>query len=84
VTFSQVLFVGLPIFCLAGCGENLDAPMWECQFEVQKGNAGKSADAAAERARDIESCMRDRGYKLDVKNPSCQNGSVQSSCYRSK
>ena len=69
---------------LAGCGRNLDAEMWECQLSVQKGNAGKDAAAAAERARDIEACMEQRGFRLDTANPSCRSGSANSSCYRDK
>ena len=74
----------LSILTINGCGQNLDATMWECQLEVQKGNAGKSMAAAEERARDIGTCMAERGYHLDVANRACQPGSVDSSCYRSK
>jgi len=42
---------------LAGCGGNLDAVIWEWQLEVQKDNAGRSADAVAERAGDIDARM---------------------------
>jgi hypothetical protein len=67
---------------LAGCGKNLDAVMWDCQFKVQQGNAGKSADDAAERTHDIEACMRDSGYVLDVARPKCQDAVTDSGCYR--
>jgi hypothetical protein len=82
MNFRPLLGIVVPLLLLAGCGGNPDAQMWECQLEVQKGNAGKSADAAAERASAIESCMRGRGYHLDAGNPSCQSGSVTSACYR--
>jgi len=72
------------ILALAGCSGNLDAAMWECQLEVQKGNAGKSAEANAERGRAIEACMLERGYRLDSEKSSCQPGSVSSACYRRK
>jgi hypothetical protein len=78
VTVATLLMVPL----LAGCGPNLDAAMWDCQLEVQKGNAGKSADAAAERARDIEACMEKRGYRLNREDRACRHGTVDSSCYR--
>lgn len=67
-----------------GCGKNLDAAMWECQLDVQKGNAGKSAEASAERARDIEACMEARGYRRDVANRACESGSTHSACYLAK
>lgn len=70
------------VLLLAGCGPNLDAAMWDCQLEVQRGNAGKSADAAAERARDIEACMEKRGYRLNGEDRACRHGTVDSSCYR--
>lgn len=69
---------------LAGCGQNLDSEMWECQLSVQKGNAGKDAEAAAERSRDIEACMDQRGFRLDAGKPDCRDGSVDSSCYVAK
>jgi len=74
--------VALLVLALTACGRNLDAAMWDCQLEVQKGNAGKSAVAAAERATDIESCMRERGYRLDAGNAACPQGATDSSCYR--
>jgi hypothetical protein len=49
---------------------------------VQKGNAGKSADAAEERGHAVEACMRARGYRLDSAKPTCRQGSVTSTCYR--
>jgi hypothetical protein len=69
---------------LAACGRNLDAQMWECQLAVQKGNAGRDAAAARERARDIEACMEERGFRLDSSDSACRAGSVVSSCYRAK
>ena len=58
--------------------------MWACQLEVQKGNAGRSTEAEVERRRDVEACMSSRGYRLVTGIPSCQQGSLDSSCYRSK
>ncbi len=72
------------VLLLSGCGRNPDEAMWECQLMVQKGNAGKSAEAVAERSRDIEVCMEGRGYRLDIANRSCQSGSVRSACYLTK
>lgn len=72
----------LSLLVLAGCEGNLDAVMWDCQLEVQKGNAGKSQEAAEERGHAVESCMRARGYRLDGAKPPCQQGSVTSACYR--
>ena len=69
---------------LAGCGQNLDSEMWECQLSVQKENAGKDAAAAAERSRDIEACMDQRGFRLDAGKAACREGSVDSSCYVAK
>lgn len=51
---------------IAGCGEDLDAVMWDCQLAVQSENAGKSPEAAEERAEAIEACMDSRGYRLDA------------------
>jgi hypothetical protein len=72
----------LALLVLAGCGGNLDSEMWNCQLEAQKGNAGKSAEAAEERGHAVESCMRARGYRLDVAKASCRQGSLNSTCYR--
>lgn len=79
---SQSARIVLVLLVLAGCDGNLDPVMWDCQFEVQKGNAGKSTDAAEERGHAIEACMRTRGYRLDSAKPSCRQGSVTSTCYR--
>jgi hypothetical protein len=72
----------LALLVLAGCEGNLDSVMWDCQLEVQKGNAGKSANAAEERGHAVEACMRARGYRLDSAKPTCRQGSVTSTCYR--
>ncbi len=69
------------VLALTGCSKNLDSAMWECQLEAQKGNAGKSAEAAQERGRDITACMEARGYRLDTSKRSCQEGAVSSQCY---
>ena len=68
-------------FALAACSRTPDSVMWDCQLDAQKGNAGKSSEAASERSRDIEACMRGRGYRLDVANPNCRGGSTNASCY---
>lgn len=80
----RVVHIALSILALAACSRNLDSVMWECQLEVQKSNAGKSAEAAAERAHDIEACMEARGYPFDDANPSCEHGSVKLTCYHAK
>ena len=79
---SQSARIVLVLLVLAGCEGNLDAVMWDCQLEVQKGNAGKSVEAAEERGHAVESCMCARGYRLDGAKPSCRQGSVTSACYR--
>lgn len=58
--------------------------MWDCQLKVQQGNAGRSPEDIAERNRDIEACMGERGYQLDTRNPACKHGSVKPACYRAK
>jgi hypothetical protein len=68
---------------IAACSPSPDADLWDCQFSVQKGNAGKDAAAAAERARDIEACMEDRGFRL-AGGPACLNGATDATCYRPK
>lgn len=80
-TLSGMARALLGALILCGCSQNLDSAMWDCQLEVQKGNAGKSAEAAAERGREITACMGSRGYRLDVSKRSCQEGSVTSGCY---
>lgn len=67
---------------IAGCSENLDAVMWDCQLAVQSENAGKSSEAAAERAAAIEACMDKRGYRLNAGKHGCQPGSTAPGCYR--
>lgn len=66
---------------LAACAENPDPAMWQCQLEVQKGNAGKSAEAAAERTRDIHACMEAAGYRLKPGKTGCVDGTTDASCY---
>jgi hypothetical protein len=82
MAMTQAVGITLSILILGGCQGSLDSVVWDCQLEVQKGNAGKSAEAVDERGRDIESCMRTKGYRLDVGNPSCRQGVVNSTCYR--
>lgn len=77
---SASIFIACAV--LSACSANYDAEMWECQLAVQKDNAGRSAEAAAERARDITACMEKRGFLLDYGKRDCQEGSVDSSCYR--
>jgi hypothetical protein len=79
---SLAIRFALVLLILTGCEGNLDSVMWDCQLEVQKGNAGKSAEAAEERGHAIEACMRARGYRLDAGKPSCRQGAVNSTCYR--
>jgi hypothetical protein len=74
----------LAILFLVGCSGNQDSVMWACQLEVQKDNAGRSNEAEAERRKDIEACLSSHGYRLVSGNPSCQQGSLDSSCYRRK
>lgn len=76
--------IALLVPALVGCGQNLDAAMWNCQLDAQKGNAGKSADAAAERGRTITACMEAGGYRLDSAQAACREGAVSASCYRSR
>ncbi len=68
---------------ISACAPNPDADLWDCQLSVQKGNAGKDAAAAAERARDIEACMDQRGFRL-AGSPACLNGSTDAGCYQPK
>lgn len=68
---------------LAGCTPSADEDLWDCQFSVQKGNAGKDAAAAAERTRDIEACMEQRGFRL-AGSSGCLNGSTDPACYQRK
>lgn len=74
----------LLMLMLAGCGGNLDSEMWGCQLEVQKGNAGRSADAQAEKSRDIEACMETRGYQRNSRKSSCPPGTTRSACYQAR
>ncbi|BAO29073.1 hypothetical protein [Sulfuritalea hydrogenivorans] len=69
------------LLILAGCGPSPDSVMWGCQLDVQKGNAGKSGEALAEKIRDIDACMEARGYRRDRDNRACQSGEAKSSCY---
>ncbi len=80
--FVVLAFVGLAL--LTACGRDRDEEMWDCQLSVQKENAGKDAEAAAERLRDIEACMAERGFRLDVANPACRGGSTAPWCYVSR
>ena len=82
MTVGNIARIGVALLMLAGCGRQPDAAMWECQLEAQKGNAGKSAEAATERGWAIDACMEQRGYRLDFANRSCQQGSVQAGCYQ--
>ena len=61
---NAVVPIVLAASALAGCGRHAEADLWDCQLSVQKGNAGKDAAAAAERIRDIEACMDERGYRV--------------------
>ncbi|HET7797344.1 MAG TPA: hypothetical protein VFK72_05645, partial [Nevskia sp.] len=46
--------------------------------------AGKDAAAAAERNRDIDACMEERGFRLEAGNPACLKGSTDTACYGRK
>ena len=74
----------IALLILAGCGQNVDADMWDCQLQAQKDNAGQSAEAIVARSRDIRPCMDARGYQLDVKNLACAQHPTKPSCYRAK
>lgn len=63
------------------CARNPDADLWDCQFAVQKDNAGRSATDIAEREQSIAACMSERGYHLDTRNSACSTGSVTPQCY---
>ena len=79
IAAMRVVVLGLAVTV---CGQNLDSVVWDCQLAVQKENAGKSAAAAYQRNHDIEACMRSRGYRLDVGNPSCRTAMTNSTCYQ--
>lgn len=81
---NVVVHILLGAVLIVGCTREINADLWDCQFAVQKENAGKDAAAAAERARGIEACMNERGYRLDTANRACLNGSVNSGCYAEK
>jgi hypothetical protein len=81
MNFADSTRIAVVVLALAGCGNNPDAVMWDCQLAAQKGNAGKSVEDAAERARDIDACLSARGYRLDTGNPACRYGTVTSTCY---
>jgi len=84
MNFDEGARIVLAVLILAACSRSPDADMWECQLDVQKGNAGRSLADIAERVRDIDACMAARGFRLDLGNPACQPGAVTSTCYRSK
>lgn len=78
---TRIALVFLALSGCAGCAKSPDAALWECQLSVQKSNAGRSTEDAAERARDIEACMEARNFRLDVRNRACRQGSVSVACY---
>ena len=79
IAAMRVVVLGLAV---TGCGQNLDSVVWDCQLAVQKENAGKSTAAAGQRNHDIEACMRAKGYRLDVSNPSCRTATTHATCYQ--
>ena len=81
MNFDEGARIVLAVLVLAACSRSPDADMWECQLDVQKGNAGRSQADIAERARDIDACMVARGYRLDTGKPACLQGKLASSCY---
>ncbi len=81
-TMTAAMRMAVLGIAITGCGQNLDSVVWDCQLAVQKENAGKSAAADDQRNHDIEACMRARGYRLDVGNPSCRTATTNSTCYQ--
>ncbi len=84
MNFDGSARIVLAVLVLVACSRSPDADMWECQLDVQKGNAGRSLADVSERARDIDACMAARGFRLDLVNTACQPGAVISTCYLSK
>jgi len=79
---QTLALAALCVLVTGGCTRNPDADLWDCQFAVQKDNAGRSAADIAEREQSIAACMSERGYHLDTGNRSCTTGSVTPQCYR--
>lgn len=78
---AAVWLCAIGALSLAACNSGGDAAMWQCQLEVQKGNAGRSAEANAERARDIDACMTSAGYRLEADRSGCSPGVTKAACY---
>lgn len=76
------IFTALCALAAGACARNPDADLWDCQFAVQKDNAGRSATDIAEREQSIAACMSERGYHLDPRNSACPTGSVTPQCYQ--
>lgn len=74
----------LLVLVASACTRNPDADLWDCQFAVQKDNAGRSAAEIAEREQSIAACMGERGYQLDSSKHACTTGSVTPQCYQRK
>lgn len=66
---------------LSACRPSPDEDLWECALQAQKENAGRSPEAMAEKAIRIESCMSQRGFRLDAGRRDCQAGAVSATCY---
>lgn len=69
------------VFALSACRPNPDENLWECEFQVQKENAGRSPEAMAEKASSIENCMNQRGFRFDAGKRGCPTGTVSATCY---
>lgn len=82
--YRNGLVIVISLGVLTACGQALDSVMWECQLAVQKENPGRSAEAIADRAVEIDACMKAKGFRRNTKDAACQHGSVDSSCYRAK
>jgi hypothetical protein len=80
----RTFLVLLAAATLTACHRNPDSAFWECELAVQKENAGKSAEAMAEKSRAIESCMEDRGYRVDFGKPACRSNPQTANCYQSR
>lgn len=67
-----------------GCSGSADVALLDCQLAVQKGNAGRSDQDKAERARDIESCMEGRGFRFVPGSAACRDSVTRAECYRAR
>ncbi len=68
----------------SGCSGGAEVSLLECQLAVQKGNAGRSDQDKAEKARDVESCMDARGFRLVSDPATCRGAVTKADCYRAR